>query len=126
MPYADADFFFALIKNNDRLNKSAKEIYQRYKGSISTSLAVVLELLLISRRHNIPARPLVGYVLDIAKIEQVDPAAILLAAVYMDEQKLGIFDAFHAALCKNEIISSDHIYDKLGIKRTQLNSQTEA
>ncbi len=120
MPYADTDFFFALIKSNDRLNKSAMGIYEKYKGDIYTSLTVILEILLIAKKLGMPAKTIVGYVLDIAKVEHTDSASILLAAHYIDEQDLGIFDAFHAALCRNEIISSDHIYDKIGISRIKL------
>lgn len=81
---------------------------------------MVLELLLISKKFNSSAQALVGYVLDIAKVDGVEPATILLAAHYIDEQNVSIFDAFHAALCQNEIISSDHVYDKLGISRIKL------
>lgn len=120
MVYADTDFFFALIKSNDRLHQSAKDIYERYKGNISASLPVVLEILLVSKKLDMPAKVLVGYILDIAKVDGIDPITILLAAHYMDEQNLSTFDAFHAALCGKEIISSDHIYDKLGITRIRI------
>ena len=120
LPYADADFFIALMRPDDRLNRSAIEIYKKYKNDIYTSLAVVIEILLIIKRFKINASEAIDYLLKIAKVKDVEIGTILLAIVYMEEQKLSIFDAFHAALCDNEIISSDHIYDKIGIKRIVL------
>lgn len=120
MPYADTDFFIALIRDDDRLRLSASSIYSKYKGTIWTSLAVVLELLIVAKRFNLEAKRVIRDLLLIAVVEGVDSSTILLAVRYIDEQKLSIFDAFHAALCRNEIISSDHAYDKLGIKRIAL------
>lgn len=120
MPYADTDFFIALMKTNDRLNKSAVELYGKYKNEIYTSLAVVVEILLVTKRLGINSTEAIDYVLKIAKVNDVEISAILLATIYIEEQKLSIFDAFHAALCNDEIISSDHIYDKLGINRIKL------
>lgn len=120
MPYADTDFFIALMKTNDHLNKSALELYYRYKDEIYTSLAVVIEILLITKRFNISASEAIDHILKIAKFKDVEISAILLATIYIEEQKLSIFDAFHAALCDGEIISSDHIYDRIGINRIKL------
>jgi hypothetical protein len=41
----------------------------------------------------------------------------LAAALLIDHENTGVFDSFHASLCDGEILSSDHIYEKLGIKR---------
>ena len=43
----------------------------------------------------------------------------IIAAEYI-KNGVNVFDAFHAAHCNGEIISSDHIYDKLNIKRIKL------
>lgn len=120
MPYADTDFFIALMRTNDRLNQSALEIYDKYKNNIYTSLAVVIEILLITKRFRINASEAIDYLLKIAKVKDAEISMILLATIYIEEQKLSVFDAFHAALCDNEIISSDHIYDKVGINRIVL------
>lgn len=120
MPYADTDFFIALMRTNDRLNRSAIEVYNKYKNRIYTSLAVVIEILLITKRFDISSSEAMDYILKIAKVKDVQISVILLAIAYIEEHKLGIFDAFHAALCDGEIISSDHIYDKIGIDRIKL------
>lgn len=114
---SDTDFFFALIKKDDRLHNSAVSTYLKYKGSISTSLAVIMEILIISKKLNLGAKEIVEPILEIAKIDAVEPSEIALAAYYIDERNVSVFDAFHAALSNKEIISSDHIYDSLGIMR---------
>ena len=43
----------------------------------------------------------------------------LKAALYIEEGAT-VFDAFHAALCEGTIISSDHIFNDLGIKRIKI------
>ena len=43
----------------------------------------------------------------------------IIAAEYI-KNGVKVFDASHAAHCNGEIISSDHIYDKLNIKRIKL------
>jgi len=120
LPYADTDFFIALMRKNDRLNSSARSIYNQYKGDIQTSLAVVAELLLITRRFEISAETTVSYLLSIAEVSDASNLAILVAAHYIDEQKISVFDALNAALCGGKIISSDHIYERLGIERIRL------
>ena len=117
LPYADTDFFIALMDENDRLNKWARDAYREYRGRIFTSLAVVLELLLVTRRLSVPAKEVIDQLLNTAVVTGVDAIKVLLAAEYIDKQKLGVFDAFHAALCDGEIISSDHAYDRLEIRR---------
>lgn len=120
MPYADTDFFIALMRTNDRLSRSALAVYSKYKNEIYTSLAVVIELLLITKRFDISSSEAMDYILKIAKVNDAEISTILLAVIYIEEQRLGIFDAFHAALCNGEIISSDHIYDKISINRIKL------
>jgi len=120
LPYADTDFFIALMHEGDRLNSSAKETYNLYKGSISTSLAVIIEMLLIGKRFEVPPETLIRHILSIATVDNYDNPTIMLAVHYIVENKLSIFDAFHAALCRGKIISSDHVYDRLGIDRIKL------
>jgi hypothetical protein len=104
----------------DRLNYSAKETHNLYKGNISTSLAVVIETLLIGKRFGVPPETLIRHILSIATVDNYDNPTIMLAVRYITENKLSIFDAFHAALCNGKIISPDHVYDKLGIDRIKL------
>src|SRR5271154_6817721 len=118
MPYADTDFFIAISDADDRLNHAAIAVYQKYKGKIYTTLAVIMELALVSVRRNQPVEKLLMGVVTIADLKDVDKTKVLLAAHFID--KFGVVDAFHAALCDGEIISSDHIYDTIGINRIKL------
>ncbi|MDE1869362.1 MAG: type II toxin-antitoxin system VapC family toxin [Candidatus Micrarchaeota archaeon] len=117
MPYADTDFFIALINPDDRHGKAAKKLYKSYSGSIYTSVATMIELALVAVKKNLDIEELIGGAIDIATVEGMDSSKIMFAAHLIANEKFGVFDAFHAALCRDEIISSDHIYDKLGIKR---------
>ncbi len=120
MPYADTDFFVALLKDNDRLAASAKRLCAVYKNNIHTSLATVLELLLLSKKFGISPEKLMGSILEIAKVPGYESTTILYAAHLIEEEGVGVFDSFHAAVCGGEIISLDHIYDRLGITRIKL------
>lgn len=122
MPYADTDFFIAIMRDDDRLNPTAKSVFLKYKGSIWTSIDVVIELILVAKRSNalIPAERLVRDLMGLAKVEGVDTSLILIAASYIDKHGVSIFDAFHAASCRGSIISSDHIYDNLKIERIKI------
>ncbi|HVC58191.1 MAG TPA: PIN domain-containing protein [Candidatus Acidoferrales bacterium] len=115
MVYADSDFFIALLIPEDRHKAWAKAVYEKHKGNISTSSVTVLELLLISQRFGIGAQALITRVLSVARLTGIQGSDALRAAYFIDNYKVGIFDAFHAALCGGKIISTDHIFGILGI-----------
>jgi hypothetical protein len=120
MPYADTDFFIALSDVNDRLNPAAITLYAKYKEKINTSLAVLIELALVARKKGKPVGPLIESVIRIAHLTDANPVEVLRAAYLIDISGVGVFDAFHAALCDGEIVSSDHVYDRIGIKRIKM------
>ncbi|MDE1762289.1 MAG: PIN domain-containing protein [Candidatus Micrarchaeota archaeon] len=120
MPYADTDFFVALAKSEDRLHQSAVRIYEKYQGEIYTSLATILELSIIATKLGKRVEELMEGVLGIAEVKGIDRTKIMLAARLIENSDMSTFDAFHAALCEGKIISSDHIYDKIGVERIQL------
>ena len=120
MPYADTDFFIAISDEGDRLHKHAITLYQEYKGRLYTSLAVIIELVLVFSRRKQSAERAVSDAISIAHLDDADPNNALLAAKLIDRDGVGIFDAFHAALCKGEIVSSDGIYDRIGLNRIKL------
>ncbi|RLI78950.1 pilus assembly protein [Archaeoglobales archaeon] len=117
MIYADTDFFIALLKPKDRLKDKAKRAFERYKGQITTSEVTFIELALLAKRYNLDVVKLITSVMAICGIEE---DTYLKAAIYMRDYGVGVFDAFHAAHCGDTIISSDHIFDKIGIKRIRL------
>ncbi|NJE47031.1 type II toxin-antitoxin system VapC family toxin [Thermococcus sp. GR7] len=122
MVYADTDFFLALLKPSDWLKESARKIYERYRGEITTSEATFLELLILSKKFDLDPVRLLAAVMAIIGEENED---YLRAAYYMKEHGLNPFDAVHAAKCGGTIISSDKAFDKLGIKRIKLESREE-
>ncbi len=117
MPYADTDFFIAISNSNDRLNNWAIKALENYKGAIFTSILTLVELALVSVRKGVPVEGMIASVLSIAELRGASKQNALAAAHLIDHEGVGVFDAFHASLCEGEIISSDHIYEKLGVKR---------
>ena len=117
MPYADTDFFIAISNSGDRLNSWAIKALENYKGEIYTSILTIVELALVSVRRDIPVEPMIASVLTISDLIGANKQNALAAAHLIDHESVGVFDSFHASLCEGEIISSDHIYEKLGVKR---------
>ena len=117
MPYADTDFFIAISNSDDRLNSWAIKALEKYKGEIYTSILTLAELALVSVRKGIPVEGMIASVLSIAELRGDSKQNALAAAHLIDHENTGVFDSFHASLCEGEIISSDRIYEKLGVKR---------
>lgn len=123
MIYADSDFLLALMKKSDWLQRSAKTLYRKHKGHLWTSEITLTELLLLARRYGIDPERLIVAVLEIAPLKSAVSDVFLLAARYMNEEDAHVFDALHAAYCTKEgckIISSDKVFDRLGIPRVRL------
>ncbi|MBI4016390.1 MAG: PIN domain-containing protein [Candidatus Aenigmarchaeota archaeon] len=122
MIYADTDFFLALLKDKDWLQEKAIKIYQEHKSHITTSVTTIIELLLLAKRVSInPERLLISVFEIVPSITGIENNTALAAAHYVKENGVNVFDALHAAYCaEGEIISSDHIYDRIGIKRIVL------
>lgn len=121
MPYADTDFFIVIANSDDRLNSWAIKVLEEYEGHIYTSILTLVELALLSVRKGIPVEGMIASVLSIADLKGASKSSALAAAHLIDHEKTGVFDSFHASLCGGEIISSDHIYEKLGVKRSGSN-----
>ncbi|MDE1810553.1 MAG: PIN domain-containing protein [Candidatus Micrarchaeota archaeon] len=117
MMYADTDFFLAMLKNSDWLKAGATRIFNAYKGSIHTSEATMVELMLLSHKYGLDP---VQVVADVMAITKTNDTTYLKAAYFIKENKVNVFDAFHAAHAGKEIISSDSVYDRLGIARVRL------
>ncbi len=119
MIYADTDFFIALLKPTDWLKDKAKKALEKYKGQITTSEVTFIELALLAKRYDLDPVKITANVMAICNIED---DIFLKAAIYMRDYGFGVFDAFHAAHashCKR-IISSDHIFDRIGVSRVKL------
>lgn len=121
--YADTDFLLALIKKKDWLKESAEKILQMHYGQIWTSTLTLLEILMVCHREKIPvyeALQTAMAMIEVRKIE-LDQDFCLKAAALASKTEGTVFDMMHALACGNDtIISSDKIFDKLGMKRIKL------
>lgn len=122
MIYADTDFFVALLKESDWLQKNAIRLYQKHKSEIATSCVTIIELLLVSKRYSLDPEQVLAAAFSIANnIEGIDSGTALLAAHYIKEKELGVFDALHAAYSNGApIISSDKVFGSAGMSRIRL------
>ena len=119
--FADTDFLLALVKESDWLKKNAESILEEHKGRISTSVSVVIESALVCKRLKISVVDAFASIFELVEINEETYRLCLDAALYIEKDSLNVFDAFHAAYCSSDaIISSDAVYDKLGIERIKL------
>ncbi len=114
--YADTDFFLALLKDSDWLRQNALKVLDVYRGEITTSEATFIELMLLSDKYKLDPIDITSSVMALTNV--IDPI-YLQAAIYV-KRGVNPFDAFHAAHAGNEIISSDKVYEKVGLKRIRL------
>ena len=108
------DFFMKFLKSSDWLKENAVKIIKNYK--IETSEVTYIELMLLAKKYDLD---FIEITKDVMAICHENNGIYLVAAEYI-KNGVNVFDAFHAAHCNGEIISSDHLYDKLDIKRIKL------
>ena len=119
--FADTDFILALVKDSDWLKDKAVKLLKDYNGKINTSASVMIEVALICKRLRINAIEVFSNVFELVNINEETYAICMRAALYIEKYGLNVFDAFHAAYCSNDkIISSDSVYEKVGIERIKL------
>jgi predicted nucleic acid-binding protein len=123
--YADTDFFLALLKESDWLKEPAERLLRRYAGQICVSPAVLIEVSLLAHRDKVDPERMVEDVLSLATLKGGNPAVFLEAAQLMNEHGAGALDSLHAAFCgqDNRLISSDKVFDRLGLKRIPLEQE---
>ncbi|MBI2579814.1 MAG: PIN domain-containing protein [Candidatus Aenigmarchaeota archaeon] len=120
MPYADSDFFLALIKEDDWLSKKAENILKDYKDQIWTSNWAIVEILMLAKKFGLDPENIILSIKKLAIIEG-DITPVIAAAHLMKEKGMNAFDALHAITCRdNKIISSDPIFDRIGLERISL------
>jgi len=116
--YADTDFFVALIKEDDWLQERAKELLEKHRGEIRTSLPTFIELFLLSEDYEWDRDRMVANVLELVETD-FDENIPFQASEYMSGG-LNVFDAFQAACSDRTIISSDKEFDGIGLERVEL------
>ncbi len=115
--YADTDFFIALLKGSDWLKGGAVRLAEEHAGEITTSEATFIELMLLAKRYGLDHIRLTADVMAICGIEDT---TFLKAARLISRHGMRVFDAFHAAHCGGTMISSDRVFDRVGLKRVRL------
>ena len=118
--YADVDFWLGLLKDDDWLKARAEQLLNQYKGDLTVSLATFIELFLVEDQFAFDRERAVVAILELAQPDStVDENVVFQASEYIDDG-LTVFDAFHAALAGDAIISSDGAYDQLDLERVAL------
>lgn len=122
--YAETDFYLALIKPNDWLGKRASKLYAEHKDQIWTSQLTSQEILLYSNKNKLNPIAVLSSFYEVANVIDIGlKHDYFLSVVHvMEKFKVTPFDAMHAIIAAHDglIISSDSIYDKIGLKRIKL------
>ena len=118
MPYADTEFLVAICNSDDGLNSWALKVLESYTGETYTSILTLVELALVRVRKEVHVEEMIASVLFIARLTGAGDYDAIVAAHPIDHEKAGVFNSFHSSLCEGDIIRSDHMYDKPGVKRS--------
>lgn len=116
--YADADFWVVLLKDEDWLAEQAEGLLEEHRGDLEVSLATFIELFLIEERYSFDREQASLAILELAEGE-IDEDVVFQASEYISEG-LNTFDAFHAALAGDVILSSDKAFDTIDTERVKL------
>ena len=121
--YADTDFWVALLKDDDWLAERAQEVLEEHGDELEVSLVTFVELFLIEERYTFDRETAVTSILELADYDG-DENAVYQASEYIDDG-LNTFDAFHAALADEGIVSSDKAFDKIDVERLSLEPEEQ-
>jgi predicted nucleic acid-binding protein len=116
--YADTDFWVALLKGDDWLTERAEKFYSEHGDDLEVSLTVFVELFLIEEQFSFDREQTAISILEMTDAD-VDDEIVFQASEYIDEG-LNVFDAFHAALAGETILSSDKAFDDIAVEGVQL------
>ena len=126
--YAETDFYLAFLKERDWLKENALKIYSKYKEDIWTSQITTQELLMYAYRYKINPITFLDSFYDMADVVDVklNGDFFLFTVHVMNNYSTTPFDAMHAVVASEDgtIISSDSIYDRIGLKRIKLEERS--
>ncbi len=121
MIYAEADFLLALIKKDDWLKDKSQKILNENKNKITTSIAAIIEIALVSDRLSLDLENVIGSIFELVSVDGMTQEECMEVAHLIKDENVGVFDAFHAVLSRDKpIASSETIYDKIGKTRIKL------
>src|SRR3989338_2005777 len=122
--YAETDFILALVKESDWLKNNAESIYEKYNDEIWGSQILLQELMLYSYKNKLDTVTIIEETVNLIKIKNIsiNYEYIIASSHIMSNYKASPFDSMHAVLARQDgvIISSDSVYDKIGLKRIKL------
>ena len=121
----DADILYAYLNPTDWLHEEATKVVSMIKDvklKAYITPIIVLELAVVIKR-DLSEKTMLKLYEELKKIGlktiPVDENVVKTAFDYL-KRGMGIFDSFHAAVAKHNnlvIISTDHKYDEMGLKR---------
>ncbi|MCA1812988.1 MAG: PIN domain-containing protein [Halobacteriales archaeon] len=117
----DTDFLLALLKPSDGLKEPAQRLAHEHAGTLRSTEANLLELLLVLKSHALDPIEAVLEVDQDASFPDRDGA--VLAARNIAMHGLTPFDAVlaaHAEVRGEPLISSDKALDRIGVQRIPL------
>ncbi|WP_312911323.1 hypothetical protein [Natronosalvus caseinilyticus] len=109
--YAETDFLFALIKDDDWLGDAAETVYRDHRDDLWTSQFTLIELLLVAYREG---RDSERVVTNAARLVDVhgDVDTVVAAATYVEDHGFTPFDTLHLVESGDDtIVSSDGAYE---------------
>lgn len=123
--YCDADLLITMLKEEDELRASANEIFAAVRGKkieVFTSVAALLEVLFWASKVKVRRAKIREYVRTATRlVSDVVPLSyedLIIAAEHLQTKPIFVLDALHAAAARAwPILSSDTIYEKLGLQR---------
>ncbi|GAB3021387.1 type II toxin-antitoxin system VapC family toxin [Natronobiforma cellulositropha] len=121
--YADTDFWVALLKDDDWLAERATSLLEEHRGNLEVSVATFIELFLIEERYDFDREQATLAIFELAD-SSVETEVVFQASAYI-EDGLNTFDAFHAALAGDAILSSDQAFETISIDRVPLEPAEE-
>ncbi len=119
--YADVDFWVALLKDDDWLAERAERYLKTYEGELEVSLVTFIELFLIEERYSFDREQAALAIFELAETD-TDADVVFQASEFIDDG-LNTFDAFHAALAGDTILSSDQAFEDIAIERVALEDE---
>ena len=109
--YAETDFLFALIKDDDRLGEAAEAVYREHEDELCTSQFTLIELLMVAFREGLDTESVIANAAALLEVRG-DVDTVVAAAPDVEDHGFAPFDALHLVESEGDtIVSSDETYD---------------
>jgi len=110
MPYVEADFLLALVKEEDWLADAAERVYEDH-DDLWTARDTLVELMLVAYREGWDVLRVVASAKELVEVRG-DVESVLAAASYVEDEGFTPLDALHLVNSgEDAIVSTDSDYD---------------